>query len=434
MKKFYTLLLVLMSFSAMAQIQNVLVTEFSTGHNQLMQAVSIDDQTILTLERTGKCYIVKNGIKRPTPIIEITPLPSTVSEQGALSVLYRQVNGIDFVWVYWTVNASPRFGQIAFWTINVQNNASSSPTVIFDGFEATSSIHQGGQLYWMNDMLYCSFGDSNNFWNTQRDVKSNGKILELDPFNYNDTLNIYAKGLRNPFRGFLHNGWIYQGDVGAASYEELSLIKESGKNLGWPFYQGYNVYQTTIPDNPETGLPYELTNELKPLCVYSHFSGNLVTETDTFNINFTGVSIVPIGIVNNWGYNGNSIVLMDFFERNIILIDLNSTDDEVVNARNIGTDEQLFFISGGFVNANELYLTSNTGKMLKAVYDETLSLTNTSLTHENLIGYKYTVYNVIGQEIYASVIDSNTSEILKRFKGLNYVRIEEMNKTIKILN
>lgn len=389
-----TLLILLLSTSLFAQVQ---VTVFSTGHNQLMQAVNIDNQTILTLERTGKCYIVDNGIKRNMPIIEITPSPSTVSEQGALSLLHRNINGVDFVWVYWTVNASPRFGQIAFWTFIVQNNVSSPPTVIFDGFQATSSIHQGGQLYWMNDMLYCSFGDSNNFWNSQRDDKANGKILQLDPFNYNDALDIYAKGLRQPFRGFKHPTFnlIYQGDVGAQSFEEVSLIKQGGKNLGWPFKQGYNVYQTSIPDNPETGAPYELTNELEPLFVYTQFSGNLITQTDTYDIDFIGQSIIPIGIVSDWGHNGNSIVVMDFFETNVILVDLNAMDDEVVGARNMGSYPELFFVSSGFVKNNELIVTTNTGNIYNVAYDQTLSLSE----QEFYKNANKTFYDVSGREV-----------------------------------
>jgi glucose/arabinose dehydrogenase len=50
---------------------------------------------------------------------------------------------------------------------------------------------------------------------------------------------IYAYGLRSPWRASLDSrGRYWIGDVGEATYEELSLVKGPGENLGWPTFEG----------------------------------------------------------------------------------------------------------------------------------------------------------------------------------------------------
>ena len=93
----------------------------------------------------------------------------------------------------------------------------------------------------------------------------NGKILRIDPETgfgipsnpfFDEAApsaprsKVWALGFRNPFRITLlpgtgsHNlddadpGVIIVGDVGAAKWEEINIVKEGGKNHGWPLYEG----------------------------------------------------------------------------------------------------------------------------------------------------------------------------------------------------
>jgi glucose/arabinose dehydrogenase len=100
----------------------------------------------------------------------------------------------------------------------------------------------------------------------------NGKIMRLNPSNAQGMPNnpffnaaapssarsrVWASGLRNPFRFNLrpgtgsatHPGSIYVGDVGRNDYEELSVVRNGGENLGWPCYEGFglNTSYSTIP-------------------------------------------------------------------------------------------------------------------------------------------------------------------------------------------
>ena len=97
----------------------------------------------------------------------------------------------------------------------------------------------------------------------------NGKILRLDPATgdgvssnpYYDASSprsarsrVWALGMRAPFRFTLRPGTgnadpavgdpgtLYVGDVGAGSFEELSILPQGGLNLGWPFWEGMDVH------------------------------------------------------------------------------------------------------------------------------------------------------------------------------------------------
>jgi glucose/arabinose dehydrogenase len=99
----------------------------------------------------------------------------------------------------------------------------------------------------------------------------NGKLLRIDPATGDGLASnpfyvpgqpratksrVYAFGMRNCFRITVRPGTgstdpsvgdigeVYMGDVGFASWEELSIVKAPGMNFGWPIYEG-NEY--TIP-------------------------------------------------------------------------------------------------------------------------------------------------------------------------------------------
>ena len=74
-------------------------------------------------------------------------------------------------------------------------------------------------------------------------VTPDGRGLRSNPFwNRNPNANrskIWALGLRNPFRISVGAGDIvYAGDVGWNKWEELDIVR-SGRNYGWPCYEGF---------------------------------------------------------------------------------------------------------------------------------------------------------------------------------------------------
>ncbi len=123
--------------------------------------------------------------------------------------------------------------------------------------------HNGGQLAFGPDgLLYLATGDGGNFEHPSRAAQRKrsllGKLLRIDPRAGKHRRayaippsnpyakragrgEIYARGLRNPFRFSFDRGRILIGDVGQDSREEVDiepLRKARGANFGWSIYEG----------------------------------------------------------------------------------------------------------------------------------------------------------------------------------------------------
>lgn len=123
--------------------------------------------------------------------------------------------------------------------------------------------HNGGQLAFGPDgMLYLATGDGGSFEDpsraSQRKGSLLGKLLRIDPRPGRGRRayaiprsnpyarragrgEIYARGLRNPFRFSFDRGRILIGDVGEDSREEVDVEpvrRARGANFGWSIFEG----------------------------------------------------------------------------------------------------------------------------------------------------------------------------------------------------
>lgn len=62
---------------------------------------------------------------------------------------------------------------------------------------------------------------------------------------------VFAYGLRNPFRNSFDGDTLIIGDVGQDAREEINLLRpqDRGANFGWPFVEGTRAYRGTAPAN-----------------------------------------------------------------------------------------------------------------------------------------------------------------------------------------
>ena len=119
--------------------------------------------------------------------------------------------------------------------------------------------HNGGQLAFGRDgLLYVTIGDNASAANAQDSANLLGKILRIDPRDPdgvggqtyaipasnpflttpNAREEIYALGLRNPFRASIApSGALVVGDVGSGLHEEIDVLGGGG-NYGWPNCEG----------------------------------------------------------------------------------------------------------------------------------------------------------------------------------------------------
>ena len=157
-------------------------------------------------------------------------------------------------------------------TLNPSGDLIFSQMMYFD-------FHLGGNIAFGPDTyLYygMGFGDTANdpaeF--AQDTTVWRGKMLRIDVNNPNGSIpysipsdnpyangvagspEIWALGLRNPWRWSFDSatGTLWLGDVGQDLYEEVDII-QSGKNYGWPIYEGLEQNPNS-PQAPQPGVTY----------------------------------------------------------------------------------------------------------------------------------------------------------------------------------
>ncbi len=143
--------------------------------------------------------------------------------------------------------------------------------------------HDGGQLAFGPDgMLYISTGDGGSFerisGNSQRKDSLFGKILRIDPTGGNrrpyaiprsnpyvgerGANEVFARGLRNPWRFSFDRGRIYIGDVGHDRRDEIDaerLRNLRGANFGWDVFEGSLRFRPgSIADHDEPIHQYSI--------------------------------------------------------------------------------------------------------------------------------------------------------------------------------
>jgi glucose/arabinose dehydrogenase len=158
-------------------------------------------------------------------------------------------------------------------------------------FNQPYSNHNAGWIGFgpSDGYLYIATGDGGSGGDPQNNAQNItnllGKILRIDvdggtpyaipnsnPFfdsSGNVAKAIYAWGLRNPWRAS-HDpvtGWLWVGDVGQNSWEEIDIIN-NGKNYGWRCFEGTHTYNSTGCNYPEY---------IDPIWEYSHSLGYSVT-------------------------------------------------------------------------------------------------------------------------------------------------------------
>lgn len=83
---------------------------------------------------------------------------------------------------------------------------------------------------------------------------------------------LFAVGLRNPYRFSFHNGLILVGDVGQKLWEEINVV-ESGGNYGWNVREGYTCFNAAEATQPLDDCPRETPEGeplVEPVLVFPH--------------------------------------------------------------------------------------------------------------------------------------------------------------------
>lgn len=249
---------------------------------------------LFVVERAGAIRVVKNSQLLATPFLTLSSLINCApncGERGLLGLAFHpsyETNGRFFV--YYTRTD----GDIVVARYQVSGNPdvadSTSGAILLTIEHSQQGNHNGGQLAFGPDgLLYIGTGDGGGggdpYENGQNPSSLLGKILRMNVDSGSPTPQVWAYGLRNPWRFSFdrQTGDLYIGDVGQGAWEEIDFQaagSAGGLNYGWDCREGahnYNDQDDVVNMPPVFNADCAGKTFVDPILEYSHSFGCSVT-------------------------------------------------------------------------------------------------------------------------------------------------------------
>jgi hypothetical protein len=239
------------------------------------------DARLFVLERRGVIRIVQNGAVLTQPWLDISASVFTGGEGGLLSMAFDPnfaSNG--YFYLYYT-DPGQNIVVERYTVSSVPNVADATSALrILSVPHPNFTNHFGGLVAFGPDgMLYAGLGDGGGAGDPAGNAQNLnvllGKILRVDvraatsgqPYTIpatNPYVNqagrrpeIWAAGLRNPWRFAFDVGQLYIADVGQDAREEVNLaaVGQAGLNYGWDTMEGTACFGAASCDRSGLTLP-----------------------------------------------------------------------------------------------------------------------------------------------------------------------------------
>ncbi|MFN2611743.1 MAG: sorbosone dehydrogenase family protein [Solirubrobacterales bacterium] len=242
---------------------------------------------VLVVEQGGK--VISAEGRRRRIFLDLSPIVRSGGEQGLLSIAFPADYGASGLFYAYYTNAD---GNIVIAEFRRASRFRADPAYhrqVLLVPHPNFSNHNGGQLQFGPDgQLYIGTGDGGGAGDSDNSAQTTdnllGKILRIDPRQRGSspytTSNsnaftagpgrdeIYAIGLRNPFRFSFDRDKIVIGDVGQDRFEEIdyeAVVGANGANFGWNDFEGLSPFSGAIPPGP--------TRHDSPIHAYDHAGG-----------------------------------------------------------------------------------------------------------------------------------------------------------------
>ena len=228
---------------------------------------------LYVVEQPGRIMLMRDERPLARPFLDIERLVLFGGEQGLLSVAFAPDYATSRRFYVMFVNNSGNVEIDEFLRDGDDPLHASRTTrrVVLTIPHPGATNHNGGQLQFGSDgYLYIAVGDGGNTatpGEPARDLRSLlGKVLRINPLASGNRSyqippgnpfvgktgrdEIYAYGLRNPWRMSLTANLIEIGDVGQGEAEEVNILRiadAKGVNFGWPQYEGNLIYDNSKP-------------------------------------------------------------------------------------------------------------------------------------------------------------------------------------------
>jgi glucose/arabinose dehydrogenase/regulation of enolase protein 1 (concanavalin A-like superfamily) len=225
-------------------------TTIVSGLNQPTDFRFLPDGRILIAEKGGAIKVYHDGHIHDDPLITLAVLETDNDEERGLLGMEVDPNFSQNGYLYVSYTTAQNHDRLSRITVTGDTADPTSEVVLLESDQLGNVFHHGGEIHFGPDgKLYWAMGMNTYNPNSQNLSTVHGKILRLNPDGTvpedNPFVNtpgalpqIWAYGLRNPFRfTFTPNGKLMAGDVGGSLFEELDIVTP-GANYGWPLAEG----------------------------------------------------------------------------------------------------------------------------------------------------------------------------------------------------
>jgi glucose/arabinose dehydrogenase len=233
---------------------------------------------LYVVEQAGRIRVIENGKVRATPFLDIVSQVKSGGEQGLLSVAFHPNYAENHLFYVDYTDTNGDTHVVEYRSDGTKAIPSSRRELVF--VKDFASNHNGGQLEFGPDgLLWWGNGDGGGAGDPQRNGQSLArpfaKIMRMNVANPRARWQIYAYGLRNPWRFSFDraNSDLYIADVGQGDWEEIDYVRKGTKprlNFGWNHYEGSHLYPGGDPLLQRGRL-------VQPIAEYSHAFGCSVT-------------------------------------------------------------------------------------------------------------------------------------------------------------
>lgn len=266
----------------------------------------------------GKCGALRR-VTLAGASIALTPIPVYCSgDRGLLGIdLAPDFESSRRIYTLYTYRRADNraWARLSYWTANdaVAPTALANEVVVLDDLPSFSSTgatcddsHTIGTVVAAPDgTVYVGNGDASSYCAVDASALESynlssprGKIFHINPDGsavatnpYYDSANpsswrsrVFAMGARNPFRFDLKPGTdtLYVGDVGWNNYEEISIARSTGANLGWPCWEGPLDFRNAYAGRPECSTAFSTMTAVEPTYAWNHAGANAAAVGGTF--------------------------------------------------------------------------------------------------------------------------------------------------------
>jgi glucose/arabinose dehydrogenase len=264
---------------------NLALEEVASGFEQpVFLTAPPGDSRLFVVDQPGRIWVIDDA--DPAVFLDINGEVLFGGERGLLGLAFHPDFATNRLFY---VNYTDGGGD----TRVAEYRVTDDPNVAEPGSERVlieigqpASNHNGGMIAFGPDgALWVGMGDgggaNDRYGQGQRADTELGSILRLDAAaeapnvgfatgNEFENPNVWAIGVRNPWRFSFDGNLLYVGDVGQGAIEEIDVtdVRSTGLNFGWPILEGSECFASS--DCSREGL-------LLPVYEYPHSQGCSVT-------------------------------------------------------------------------------------------------------------------------------------------------------------